>query len=50
MDLCSSGHDEVCYETRTCPMCDIINEMQDELKEAKKEIDRLNDALAEERG
>ena len=30
MNLCSDGHDEICYEVRLCPVC-----------ESMKEIDRL---------
>lgn len=38
MNLCSHFHDEVCYETAKCPVCETI-------KEKDKEIDALNDAI-----
>ena len=38
MNLCSDGHEEVCYECRNCPVCD-------GLKEAEKESDRLQDII-----
>ena len=51
MNLCSSGHGEVCYEDRHCPACDVrerlqneIDGLHDELKDARNE---LKDAIAE---
>ena len=29
MDLCSDGHEEICYDGRTCPMCALIEEKTD---------------------
>lgn len=29
MNLCSDGHDEVCYEGRDCPACVAIDERED---------------------
>ena len=26
MDLCSDGHDEICYADKKCPMCVMIKE------------------------
>ncbi len=53
MDLCSDGHEEVCFETRECPACAAIGEkqseiddMKSELKEVKAERDDLAKALA----
>lgn len=28
MYLCDDGHPEVCYECRTCPVCDLINDLE----------------------
>ena len=48
MNLCSNGHDEVCYEGRYCPACGLKNELsaanednyklQDEIKELKNQV------------
>ena len=27
MNLCDDGHDEVCYESRHCPVCDAIKQI-----------------------
>lgn len=47
MELCSNGHEEVCYECRNCPVCEKIDEIKDlensiagleqELEDLKKE-------------
>lgn len=29
MTLCDNGHDEVCYESRDCPMCELLAEIED---------------------
>jgi len=26
MNLCSDGHDEVCYDNKKCPVCEVIAE------------------------
>ncbi len=50
MELCSDGHDEVCYDGRSCPVCDAIldhDATTTELAEAEKEIERLKDEITE---
>lgn len=39
MNLCSRGHEEVCYEVADCPTCEAIENVRAEMQ---KEIDRLN--------
>ena len=41
MNLCSRGHEEVCYEGRNCPVCELI----DEIEEKNAEIDSLNNDI-----
>ena len=41
MTLCSEGHDEVCYESRNCPACEVIKEKDKEIEILKDEIDDL---------
>lgn len=31
MNICSRRHDEVCYDQRFCPMCELVDEI-DELE------------------
>ena len=42
MRLCSEGHEEVCYEERSCPACKLI----DEIEEKNAEIDSLNNDIS----
>lgn len=48
MNLCSDNHEEICFEGRVCPACDIAkerDEAQDELAKAEKQIDELQSQL-----
>jgi len=52
MNLCSEGHEEICYEARTCPLCETIRNMQQQIDdetakvvEGTEEIDALADDL-----
>jgi len=57
MNLCSSGHDEVCYEGRECPAC-LLKEDRDYFEEEsskweakcdefEKRINELNDRITQ---
>lgn len=41
MELCSEGHKEVCYETRFCPACALV----EEIKDLKAKIEDLEDEI-----
>jgi hypothetical protein len=41
MDLCNSGHDEICYEGRKCPMCDYIEDSETQDQEYEDRIKEL---------
>jgi len=52
MDICSSGHDEICYSERTCPICpilednnDTINDLESSVKSLEQEVKQLNDDI-----
>jgi hypothetical protein len=54
MNLCSDGHDEVCYEGRECPVCKLREEMQSDIdmhitekKALQTEVDSLDSELSE---
>lgn len=39
MNLCSDGHEEVCFDSRQCPVCAIKTQLEEiklELKESEK--------------
>jgi len=58
MNLCSDDHEEVCYEGRDCPVCEVrkvknetIEELKSRIESAESEISDLaseNASLAEE--
>lgn len=57
MNLCGSGHDEVAYEGRSCPVCDLIEtnsremaELDEQLKGVISERDSLESEVDELRG
>lgn len=41
MELCSIGHDEVCYETGYCPACTAMKILQDTIDTMWADNDRL---------
>lgn len=48
MNLCSDGHDEVCYSERYCPCCIIIRDLdiaEATVKEQWSEISDLKDTI-----
>ena len=43
MNLCSNGHNEVCYESRSCPVCDKM----EEIKDLENQIEKLQGEVEE---
>lgn len=41
MELCANGHEEICFETRSCPLCDAQSETEELMKDAQSEIEEL---------
>lgn len=44
MNLCNDGHDEICYEGRECPACELlktISNQEDEIGNLKDEVKDL---------
>jgi len=39
MNLCSDGHDEVCYEGRNCPACEALEDLRIELQDKIGELE-----------
>lgn len=46
MNLCSDGHDEVCYEGRECPACYHIAEKNSEIEDLNRKIDSKDEEIA----
>ena len=54
MNLCYDGHEEVCYDCRHCPVCEIIKDnkdyvdkLQDEVKDLTETVEILDRTNAE---
>lgn len=50
MNLCSDGHDEICYEGRSCPLCafkEVFESLRDENIELEEKNIGFSDALSE---
>jgi hypothetical protein len=48
MNLCSDGHDEICYEGRSCPACEIIKDrdyFDEQIGVLEKEIQQLKNYI-----
>ena len=46
MELCSHGHDEICFDGGRCPLCDTIELLRDaerELEQIELKYERLED-------
>lgn len=44
MELCSNGHDEVCYESRLCPACELY---EDTKQDYDTEFEKLENQISE---
>lgn len=41
MNLCADKHDEVAYEGRSCPVCDLLKVHKEEVSELDAQVDTL---------
>ena len=41
MNICNNDHEEICYEGRICPLCDMRDDLLSEIEDLKKEISDL---------
>jgi len=47
MNLCSDNHDEICYEGRYCPLCDMRDELDESITELEREINDLRNTITD---
>ncbi len=45
MNLCSENHNEVCYETRSCPACSLRDELQRVIDRRDATIEELESTI-----
>jgi TolA-binding protein len=50
MELCSDSHDEVCFDSKHCPVCWIRDDLEDQIDELNNTISDLNDEINELEG
>ena len=47
MNLCSENHEEVCYEGRVCPACEVISEYEQRIDDLQETIYNLEEKVME---
>ena len=47
MWLCSNNHEEICYEARKCPACEIIAERNEEIEHLEELLQEIKDRYGE---
>jgi len=45
MNLCDNQHDEICYDGRLCPVCDLRDDLEQTIAELNQKIDELEAEL-----
>ena len=45
MNLCSDDHQEICYEGRTCPLCDTLASHDDDVTSLGNRLDEAKDTI-----
>lgn len=48
MQICNEGHEEVCYESKFCPCCELFEEMGDLKEENEILHEKLDEATKPE--
>jgi transcription initiation factor IIE alpha subunit len=51
MNLCSHRHEEICYESRNCPLCEAqeeIEKLEEAVSDLESEISELNETKPNE--
>lgn len=47
LEICSEGHDEVCYSTDGCPACKIREDLELQIEDLTEDIAKLEDQIKE---
>lgn len=45
MELCSNGHDEICFTCRYCPICEAKTESENEIAKLKSKTETLENRI-----
>lgn len=47
MNLCSTNHEEVCFEDRKCPACEVRRELESDINDRDNTIVRLENQVGD---
>jgi len=47
MELCYNRHDEICYEGRQCPICDLIKDKDMRIEQLETTVSDLEETIRE---
>jgi hypothetical protein len=47
MNLCSEKHDEVCFESRYCPACEVADDKDEEIEKLQAQLSDKDDEISE---
>lgn len=50
MTICNKEHDEVCYEGRDCPACEVADELNQDISQLGDKISVLENQIGELEG
>ena len=53
MEICEDGHDQVCFDGRNCPACELLksnSDFEDKVYDLNEKIDNLNDEINKLKG
>lgn len=45
MEICSDGHDEVCYNGMYCPACELIKQHEEKVSKLEEQIESLEEQV-----
>jgi hypothetical protein len=48
VNLCSDGHDEVCFDGRICPVCATIKEKDETIESLQDKVSELQSELEQQ--
>ena len=47
MNLCADGHEEVCFEGRNCPVCEIRSDLNAQIEDLNTQIEDLSKEVSQ---
>ncbi len=44
MELCDNDHDEICFTSKICPLCDFRDDEEYKIRELEKQVKELEES------